>query len=195
MQSIPTLSSPNEANNPWRWSGTSNPTIAGSMSISSVAVNNGLNSAWRNAVVHLNSSEGWNDALPYPPVEAATKEMTNVKGAGLRRISPGRGVYFTELDPKYTALAMLPAEIVQLNVNQPGSTSVHYTVAITRILSRADYATGCPIGAITAMALGDRVDQGKNHFESCCSHHVRRAIQCQSVYCCLRSRADPGFEN
>ncbi|KAM5368016.1 hypothetical protein ACJZ2D_009730 [Fusarium nematophilum] len=40
----------------------SNPTIAGSMSASSAAVDNSLNPAWRDTVVHLITKESWEDS-------------------------------------------------------------------------------------------------------------------------------------
>ncbi|RSL93328.1 hypothetical protein CDV31_014764 [Fusarium ambrosium] len=61
--------------------GVSNPSIAGSMTASSVAVDNALNPAWRDTVLHLIAKESWKDSLPYTQANAALDDMTNVKGA------------------------------------------------------------------------------------------------------------------
>ncbi|KAI1376433.1 FAD-binding domain-containing protein [Hypoxylon crocopeplum] len=78
--------------------GVSNPTIAGCLSTSSVAVDNALNPAWRDAVVHFYVSSGWSGSLPYPEIQQATDDMTNNKGAALRRLEPNTGAYYNEAD-------------------------------------------------------------------------------------------------
>ncbi|KAJ3470526.1 hypothetical protein FSOLCH5_001219 [Fusarium solani] len=51
--------------------GVSNPSIAGSVSAGSVEVDNALNPAWRDTVVHLIAKESWKDALSYTQANAA----------------------------------------------------------------------------------------------------------------------------
>jgi hypothetical protein len=43
-----------------------------------------LDSAWRDAVVHLVVKEGWSDGLPVEQVVAAVDEITYKKGYALR---------------------------------------------------------------------------------------------------------------
>ncbi|RSL42419.1 hypothetical protein CEP53_012205 [Fusarium sp. AF-6] len=78
--------------------GVSNPRIADSMTASSVAVDNALNPAWRDTVVHLIAKESWKDSLPYTQANAALDDMTNVEGAALRSLAPDSGTYFNEAD-------------------------------------------------------------------------------------------------
>ncbi|KAG7416672.1 FAD-linked oxidoreductase ZEB1 [Fusarium oxysporum f. sp. raphani] len=79
--------------------GFSNPSISGSMAISSVKVNSALNPVWRDTVVHMAVSSGWKDNMPYQQAERAVDDMTNVKGAALRRLEPNGGAYMNEADP------------------------------------------------------------------------------------------------
>ncbi|KAH6689418.1 FAD binding domain protein, partial [Plectosphaerella plurivora] len=51
--------------------GVSNPSLSGTMTLGSVAVDNALNPVWRDAVVHLTTSVSWDDTLNYAAVEAA----------------------------------------------------------------------------------------------------------------------------
>ncbi|RMJ12262.1 hypothetical protein CDV36_008058, partial [Fusarium kuroshium] len=78
--------------------GVSNPSIAGSVAASSVAVDNALNPACRETVVHLIAKESWKDSLPYTQANAALDDMTNVKGAALWNLAPDSGTYFNEAD-------------------------------------------------------------------------------------------------
>ncbi|KAH6686975.1 hypothetical protein F5X68DRAFT_240458, partial [Plectosphaerella plurivora] len=78
--------------------GVSNPSLSGTMTLGSVAVDNALNPVWRDAVVHLTTSVSWDDTLNYAAVEAAIDDTTNVKGALLREIAPKGGVYLNEAD-------------------------------------------------------------------------------------------------
>ncbi|RSL60868.1 hypothetical protein CEP54_006525 [Fusarium duplospermum] len=64
----------------------------------SVAVDNALNPAWRDPVVHLIVKESWKDSLPYTQAKAALDDMTNAKGAALRGLAPDSGTYFNEAD-------------------------------------------------------------------------------------------------
>ncbi|RSM14081.1 hypothetical protein CEP52_001517 [Fusarium oligoseptatum] len=77
--------------------GVSNPSIAGSMTASSVAVDNALNPAWRETVVHLIAKESWKDSFPYTQANAALDDMTNVKGAALCSLAPDSGTYFNQV--------------------------------------------------------------------------------------------------
>ncbi|KAH8892257.1 FAD-binding domain-containing protein [Thozetella sp. PMI_491] len=78
--------------------GVSNPSIGGCMSASSAEVDNSLLASWRDTVVHLYTSEGWNDGLPYTQILTTVDGMTNVKGAALRALEPNTGAYFNEAD-------------------------------------------------------------------------------------------------
>jgi hypothetical protein len=77
--------------------GFSNPSVSGSMTISSVEANSALNPVWRDTVVHMAVSSGWKDNMPYQQVERAVGDMTNVKGAALRRLEPNGGAYMNEV--------------------------------------------------------------------------------------------------
>ncbi|EQB49296.1 hypothetical protein CGLO_11373 [Colletotrichum gloeosporioides Cg-14] len=56
--------------------GTPNPSMSGTMTISQVPVDNALNPAWRDSVVHLITSQSWTDSTPNTTVSALVNEMT-----------------------------------------------------------------------------------------------------------------------
>ncbi|KAI0465647.1 FAD-binding domain-containing protein [Xylaria cf. heliscus] len=76
--------------------GLSNPTIAGCLIASTNPVDNALNPAWRNTTVHMNVAETWKDSTPYTQTWIINDLMTNVRGAALRSLAPGTGVYYNE---------------------------------------------------------------------------------------------------
>ncbi|KAF7128693.1 hypothetical protein CNMCM5793_003544 [Aspergillus hiratsukae] len=79
--------------------GVSSPIILGTMSASKQPVDNALNPAWRDSIVHLIVSRSWDDSLPRDIAEQVTRNMTFVTGDALRRLAPASGAYFNEADP------------------------------------------------------------------------------------------------
>lgn len=67
------------------------------MTISHTPVDNALNPAWRDAVVHLICSVSWNDTLPADDAERAIASVTNTTGYALRELAPDAGVYYNEV--------------------------------------------------------------------------------------------------
>ncbi|OLN87343.1 putative FAD-linked oxidoreductase-like protein 18 [Colletotrichum chlorophyti] len=80
--------------------GISNPTIAGGMIASNVSVDNALNPAWREAVVHFYVTRSWDDAMPYPQVSYVLDDMTDRVGGALRSLAPDSGAYINEADTR-----------------------------------------------------------------------------------------------
>ncbi|KAK4502692.1 hypothetical protein PRZ48_006118 [Zasmidium cellare] len=62
-------------------------------------VDNALNPAWRDTVVHLRVSNSWSMETPHGEAESATLDMTEATGRALRLLEPDSGVYFNEADP------------------------------------------------------------------------------------------------
>ncbi|KAJ5018350.1 FAD-linked oxidoreductase ZEB1 [Colletotrichum sp. SAR 10_99] len=81
-------------------SGISNPTVAGGLIASSVPVDNALNPAWREAVVHFLVKRGWDDSVAYPQVAYAVDDATDRVGGALRSLAPGSGAYINEADDR-----------------------------------------------------------------------------------------------
>ncbi|KAG2006452.1 hypothetical protein GB937_008740 [Aspergillus fischeri] len=79
--------------------GVSSPSISGTMTGSKVAVDNALNPAWRDSVVHLIVSQRWNESLPMALREQAVHNMTYGKGYALRQLAPDTGCYVNEANP------------------------------------------------------------------------------------------------
>lgn len=67
------------------------------MTVGKVPVDNALNPAWRDAVVHLISEQEWNDTLPAAVAKETTDEMTYGKGHALRQLAPNTGAYINEV--------------------------------------------------------------------------------------------------
>ncbi|KAL2674989.1 hypothetical protein Neosp_011169 [[Neocosmospora] mangrovei] len=61
--------------------GASNPSIAGSMIVSSVTVENAPSPAWRDVVVYLIAKESWKDFLPYIQANATYGECEGCHSA------------------------------------------------------------------------------------------------------------------
>ncbi|KAI3329928.1 FAD-binding domain-containing protein [Ustulina deusta] len=78
--------------------GLSNPTIAGCLIASTNPVDNALNPAWRNTTVHVVVAETWKDSTPYTQTWITNDLTTNVRGAALRSLAPGTGVYYNAAD-------------------------------------------------------------------------------------------------
>ncbi|KAF5514854.1 putative FAD-linked oxidoreductase [Colletotrichum fructicola] len=76
--------------------GTPNPSMSGTMTISQVPVDNALNPAWRDSVVHLITSQSWTDSTPNTTVSTLVNEMTYNKLNILRELNPETGTYLNE---------------------------------------------------------------------------------------------------
>nr|XP_036580173.1 uncharacterized protein CTRU02_09818 [Colletotrichum truncatum]KAF6788005.1 hypothetical protein CTRU02_09818 [Colletotrichum truncatum] len=76
--------------------GVSNPSISGTMTISHEPIDNSLNPAWRDSVVHLIVSQSWKDSLPQSKVSEAVNNMTYKKLNALQRLDPSSGTYLNE---------------------------------------------------------------------------------------------------
>ncbi|KAJ5425253.1 hypothetical protein N7465_000323, partial [Penicillium sp. CMV-2018d] len=76
----------------------SNPSMSGTMTPGKKMVDNSLNPAWREAVVHLITSQSWNDSLPDSVAAETYDRITNEKGYLLRQIAPDSGAYYNEAD-------------------------------------------------------------------------------------------------
>lgn len=63
------------------------------MTVGNVPVDNALNPAWRDTVVHLISEQEWDDTLPGAVAKRTIDEMTNGKGYSLRQLAPDTGAY------------------------------------------------------------------------------------------------------
>ncbi|GFF31211.1 FAD binding domain protein [Aspergillus udagawae] len=79
--------------------GVSSPSISGTMTGSKVAVDNALNPAWRDSIVHLIVSQSWNESLPSDLREQVMFNMTYGKGHALRQLAPNTGCYVNEANP------------------------------------------------------------------------------------------------
>ena len=77
--------------------GVSNPSISGTMIGSTKPVDNALNPAWRDSIVHIITSQSWNDSLPEQTADETRREMTHGKGYALRQLAPDTGAYYNEV--------------------------------------------------------------------------------------------------
>lgn len=77
--------------------GVSNPSISGTMTGSKRPVDNALNPAWRESVVHLITTQSWDDTLSYASATKAIHDMTFKRGYALRELAPDTGAYFNEV--------------------------------------------------------------------------------------------------
>lgn len=71
--------------------------MSGTMTISKTPVTNALNPAWRDAVVHLITSQSWNDTLQESLAAETLDSMTNEKGYSMRQLAPDSGAYYNEV--------------------------------------------------------------------------------------------------
>ncbi|KAI1393360.1 FAD-binding domain-containing protein [Hypoxylon trugodes] len=76
--------------------GTPNPGISGIMTIGHESVNNSLNPAWRDTVVHLITEQSWGGSMPASNVSRIVNEMTYGKLNALRGLAPESGAYLNE---------------------------------------------------------------------------------------------------
>ncbi|KAK3309760.1 uncharacterized protein B0T15DRAFT_387233 [Chaetomium strumarium] len=75
---------------------TPNFSMSGTMTASRKPVNNALNPAWRDTVVHVISSRSWNDAIDPAKADALVCNMTYVPLNALWELEPASGCYFNE---------------------------------------------------------------------------------------------------
>ncbi|KAH7057163.1 hypothetical protein B0J12DRAFT_774839 [Macrophomina phaseolina] len=76
----------------------SNFMVSGSIAASPKPMNNSLNPAWRDTVVHYIVSASWDDSLPEDQAKQAQDDMTNHRGYALRQLAPDSGAYWNEAD-------------------------------------------------------------------------------------------------
>ncbi|PLB51463.1 FAD-binding domain-containing protein [Aspergillus steynii IBT 23096] len=76
--------------------GVSNPSVSGTMTGSRVPVDNALNPAWRDSVMHLIVSQNWDQSVPSAVADKVKHNMAHQRGAVLRRLAPETGAYFNE---------------------------------------------------------------------------------------------------
>lgn len=67
------------------------------MTLSKTPVNNALNPAWRDSVVHFITSQSWDHSLPEPRVSQFINDMTYNKLNALRELDPDSGAYLNEV--------------------------------------------------------------------------------------------------
>ncbi|KIN03275.1 hypothetical protein OIDMADRAFT_40859 [Oidiodendron maius Zn] len=79
--------------------GIPNPSLSGTMTISKKPVDNALNLAWRDAAIHLITTQTWDDSLAKAQVKQILDGMTYSKLNALRELEPGSGAYLNEANP------------------------------------------------------------------------------------------------
>lgn len=67
------------------------------MTISKKPVDNALNPAWRDAAIHLITTQTWDDSLAKAQVKQILDDMTYSKLNALRELDPGSGAYLNEV--------------------------------------------------------------------------------------------------
>lgn len=67
------------------------------MTGSAESVENALNPAWRDSIVHIITSQSWNNSLPEDTASDTIQEMTYEKGYALRQLAPDTGAYYNEV--------------------------------------------------------------------------------------------------
>ncbi|KAL4898509.1 hypothetical protein BDV59DRAFT_190246 [Aspergillus ambiguus] len=77
--------------------GVTNPSISGTMTGSKKPVDNALNPAWRDAIVHVITGQSWDDTLSDELATKAFHDMTYKRGYALRQLAPDTGAYFNEV--------------------------------------------------------------------------------------------------
>ncbi|RJE24366.1 FAD binding domain protein [Aspergillus sclerotialis] len=79
--------------------GVTNPSISGTMTGSKKPVDNALNPAWREAIVHVITGQSWDDTLSDDLAAKAVYDMTYKRGYALRQLAPDTGAYVNEANP------------------------------------------------------------------------------------------------
>lgn len=67
------------------------------MTGSRTPVDNALNTAWRDSVVHIITSQSWDESLPPAVADQVVHNMTYQKGYALRQLARDTGAYFNEV--------------------------------------------------------------------------------------------------
>ena len=67
------------------------------MTGSRAPVGNALNPAWRDSVVHIITSQSWDESLTPTVADQVVHNMTYQKGYALRQLAPDTGAYFNEV--------------------------------------------------------------------------------------------------
>ena len=67
------------------------------MTASRAPVDNSLNPSWRDSVVHVISTQSWDDTVPHEIREKAIHDMTFKRGYALRQSAPDTGAYLNEV--------------------------------------------------------------------------------------------------
>ncbi|KAK2685878.1 hypothetical protein QWA68_015090, partial [Fusarium oxysporum] len=73
-----------------------NVSVSGTLTISRTPVDNALNPAWREAVVHLVLSQSWNESLSNARAKSIVRDMTYNKLNALWQLDPASGAYLNE---------------------------------------------------------------------------------------------------
>jgi hypothetical protein len=76
------------------------------MTGSRTPVDNALNPAWRDSVVHIVTSQSWDESLTPAVADQVVHNMTYQKGYSLRQLTPDTGAYFNEVRLRNIALLM-----------------------------------------------------------------------------------------
>ena len=74
------------------------------MTGSKISVDNALNPAWREAVVHVITGQSWDDTLSDDLAAKAVHDMTYKRGYALRQLAPDTGAYVNEVRPFFRSL-------------------------------------------------------------------------------------------
>ncbi|KAH8586194.1 hypothetical protein B0O99DRAFT_529182 [Bisporella sp. PMI_857] len=76
--------------------GSPNFSVSGTMTLSKTPVDNALNPAWRDGVVHFITSQSWDHSLPKDQVSQIVNDVTYNKLNALRGLDPDSGAYLNE---------------------------------------------------------------------------------------------------
>jgi hypothetical protein len=77
--------------------GLPNYSVSGTLTISPKPVDNALNPAWRNTIVHFITSRLLDDSYPQEQINRCVADMTYDKLSALRELDPGSGAYLNEV--------------------------------------------------------------------------------------------------
>lgn len=67
------------------------------MTASTKLVDNALNPAWRDAAVHMFTTQEWDASVPDTVANETIHEMTYGKGYALRQLAPDSGAYINQV--------------------------------------------------------------------------------------------------
>lgn len=109
------------------------------MSASKKLIDNALNPAWRDAAVHLFTTQEWDASLPDAVANETIHEMTYGKGYALRQLAPDSGAYINQVCQSSSSKHISPIRL-QLTKNQrqtlmspignghSGDTTIHVSI-------------------------------------------------------------------